>query len=141
MKREEMRKTVVNPRTVFNSTQYGFSQAIIVQGGRRVLLSGQVGVDEHENTVGATLQVQTDSAIDNIEKILSEIGGSLSDVVILRLYIVDSEKHNQGCISEALRTRFPVDPPVTSWIMVSGLSEPEWLIEIEAEAALPDGES
>ncbi|GAP96669.1 hypothetical protein NIES2104_32120 [Leptolyngbya sp. NIES-2104] len=33
--------------------------------------------------------------------------------------------------------RFPVNPPATSWVIVSGLSEPEWLVELEAEAVLP----
>jgi enamine deaminase RidA (YjgF/YER057c/UK114 family) len=33
---------------------------------------------------------------------------------------------------------FPDNPPPSSWIIVSGLSLPEWLIEIEAEAVLAD---
>ncbi|QQB32863.1 hypothetical protein I6I07_19670 [Achromobacter deleyi] len=84
-----MSRTVVNPDTVFNTVQYGFSQAVIVTGQRRMLLSGQVGVDAQERTVGP-----------------------------------------------GLRDRFPVDPPPSSWIIVSGLSLPEWLVEIEAEAML-----
>lgn len=39
-------------------------------------------------------------------------------------------------IAQALRERFKSDPPPSSWIVVSGLSLPEWLIEIEAEAML-----
>lgn len=45
----------------------------------------------------------------------------------MRIYIV-----------AALREYFPEQPPATSWLLVSGLSEPQWLIEIEAEALLPD---
>jgi 2-iminobutanoate/2-iminopropanoate deaminase len=40
-----MQKTVINPETVFNSLQYGFSQAVVIQGERRVVLSGQVEID------------------------------------------------------------------------------------------------
>lgn len=133
-----MQKTVINPKTVFDSLQYGFSQAVVVQGGRRVVLSGQVGVDAEENTVGTDLSTQIEVAINNIEAILAEVGANLSHVVILRIYIVDAAKHDQRSITEALLKRFPVNPPATSWVVVSGLAEPQWLIELEAEAVLPD---
>jgi 2-iminobutanoate/2-iminopropanoate deaminase len=132
-----MERRSVNPRTAVDTLQYGFSQAVIVQGGLRVHLSGQVGVDADERTVGPGLETQTRAAIDNIATILADIGGDLSHVVVLRIYIVESAREDQRFIGQALRERFPADPPATSWIIVSGLSEPEWLIEIEAEAVLP----
>lgn len=134
----ETQRSVLNPKNVFNSLQYGFSQGVVVRGGRRVLLSGQVGVDAEERTVGTGLAVQMNAAIDNIASVLSEIDGTLSDVVFLRLYIKDSAKDDQRIIANTLRERFPVNPPATSWIVVSGLSRPDWLIEIEAEAVLPE---
>lgn len=132
-----MERRSLNPATVADTLQYGFSQAVLVEGGRRVHLSGQVGVDAHERTVGPDLESQTRVALDNIATILAEVGGDLSHVVVLRLYVVESARGDQKFIGRALRERFPVDPPATSWIIVSGLSEPEWLIEIEAEAVLP----
>lgn len=132
-----MSRLVLNPNTVFNTLQYGFSQAVLVQGGRRILLSGQVGVDARQNTVGKDLGIQTTVALDNVEAILAEAGGDLSHVVMMRIYIVESERDNQSKIGKALLERFPENPPATSWIFVSGLSEPDWMIEIEAEALLP----
>ncbi|MEX5627622.1 RidA family protein [Pseudomonas marginalis] len=131
-----MQPKVINPKSVFNSLQYGFSQAIEVPDGRRILLSGQVGVDAQERTVGPGIAEQTDTALDNIEKILAEVEGDLSHVVMLRLYIVESALDRQELIAQALRERFPHNPPPSSWIIVSGLSLPEWLIEIEAEAVI-----
>jgi len=131
-----MQPKVINPKSVFNSPQYGFSQAIEVPDGRRILLSGQVGVDAQERTVGPGIAEQTDTALDNIEKILAEVEGDLSHVVMLRLYIVESARDQQELIAQALRERFPHNPPPSSWIIVSGLSLPEWLIEIEAEAVI-----
>ncbi len=132
-----MQPKVINPKSVFNSLQYGFSQAIEVPDGRRILLSGQVGVDAQERTVGPGMAEQTATALDNIEKILAEVEGDLSHVVMLRLYIVESARDQQELIAQALRERFPHHPPPSSWIIVSGLSLPEWLIEIEAEAVVP----
>ena len=132
-----MQRKVINPTTVFNSLQYGFSQAMEVPQGRRIMLSGQVGVDAQELTLGPGIAEQTATALDNIEKVLAEVGGDLSHVVMLRLYIVESAREQQEPIAEALRQRFAHNPPPSSWIMVSGLSLPEWLIEVEAEAVVP----
>lgn len=134
-----MQGKAINPTTVFNSLQYGFSQAMEVPEGRRILLSGQVGVDAQERTVGPGISEQTAAALDNIEKILAEVGGDLSHVVMLRLYIVESAREQQEPIADALRQRFAHNPPPSSWIIVSGLSLPQWLIEIESEAVIPLG--
>ena len=132
-----MQRRTINPPTVFNSLQYGFSQAMEVREGRRILLSGQVGVDADERTVGPGIAEQTATALDNIEKVLAAAEGDLSHVIMLRLYIVESARDQQEPIAAALRERFPENPPPSSWIIVSGLSLPEWLIEIEAEALIP----
>ena len=132
-----MQRKVINPTTVFNSLQYGFSQAMEVPEGRRIMLSGQVGVDAQERTVGPGVAEQTATALDNVEKVLAAVGGDLSHVIMLRLYIVESAREQQEPIAEALRQRFAHNPPPSSWIIVSGLSLPEWLIEVEAEAVVP----
>ena len=132
-----MQRKVINPTTVFNSLQYGFSQAMEVPEGRRIMLSGQVGVDAQERTVGPGVAEQTATALDNVEKVLAAVGGDLSHVIMLRLYIVESAREQQEPIAEALRQRFAHNPPPSSWIMVSGLSLPEGLIEVEAEAVVP----
>lgn len=53
---------------------------------------------------------------------------------MLRIYIAEAARDDQRPITEALRRAFPSNPPPSSWIIVTGLSLPEWLIEIEAEA-------
>ncbi|KJH75082.1 MULTISPECIES: Rid family hydrolase [unclassified Pseudomonas] len=132
-----MLKTTINPSTVFDSLQYGFSQAVEVTGGRRVLLSGQVGVDEFERTVAPGLYEQTVKAFQNIESILNEAGGNLAHVVMMRIYVAESARDEQDHITRVLLERFADKPPASSWVIVSGLSLPEWLIEIEVEAVLP----
>jgi len=129
--------TTINPSTVFNSLQYGFSQAVEVSSGRRVLLSGQVGVDEQERTVATGLYGQTVKAFENIQSILAGTGGDLSHVVMMRIYIAESVRDEQDQITRVLLERFPDNPPASSWVIVSGLSLPQWLIEIEVEAVVP----
>jgi len=132
-----MPKSTINPSSVFNSLQYGFSQAVEAGNGRRVLLSGQVGVDEQERTVAAGLYEQTVKVFENIQSILAETGGDLSHVIMMRIYIAESARDEQDQITRVLLERFPENPPASSWIIVSGLSLPQWLIEIEVEAVVP----
>src|SRR5690606_27439077 len=98
-------KVVINPDTVFNSLQYGFSQALVVTGQRRVMLSGQVGVDAQERTVGPGMREQTEAALDNIERVLAAAGGEIGQVIMLRIYIRESasSQEEQDAIAEALR--------------------------------------
>ncbi|AMG89302.1 MULTISPECIES: RidA family protein [Bordetella] len=131
-----MPRTALNPDTVFDSLQYGFSQGLIVTGQRRIMLSGQVGVDAQERTVGPGLNEQTDAALDNIERVLAAAGAAMRHIIMLRIYICEDARGDQEVVADALRRRFPDNPPPSSWIIVSGLSLPEWLIEIEAEAML-----
>ena len=134
----KMTKSAINPSTVFNSLQYGFSQGLVVTGNRRVMLSGQVGVDAQEQTVAGGMREQTEAALDNIELVLAEVGGKMDQVIMLRIFIREdaSSPQEQDDIAAALLKRFPVNPPPSSWILISGLARPEWLIEIEAEAML-----
>ena len=133
-----MTKTAINPSTVFNSLQYGFSQGLVVTGQRRLVLSGQVGVDASERTVDGGMREQTEAALDNIELVLAGAGGTIDQVIMLRIFIREdaSSQQEQEDIAAALLKRFPTNPPPSSWILISGLSKPEWLIEIEAEAML-----
>lgn len=131
-------RQVLNPPSVPDTLRYGFSQAVVFRGGRRIVLSGQVGVDADERTVGPDLARQLEAAIRNIAAVLAAARGTLAHVIVLRIYLVDSARGDQRHVGEALRRHFPVDPPATSWVLVSGLSDPAWLVELEAEAVLPD---
>ena len=133
-----MIRRTMNPQGVPDTLRYGFSQAVVTSGGRRVYLSGQVGVDAAEQTVGDDLETQTSAALGNVESILRELGGTLAVVVVLRIYLVEDAEDDLRFVGEALRKRFPVDPPAATWLVVSGLAREDWLIEIEAEAVLPE---
>ncbi|EOA5628643.1 MULTISPECIES: RidA family protein [Providencia] len=134
----KMTKKSINPASIFNSLQYGFSQAIEITGTRQLFLSGQVGVNAAEETVAGGIYEQTVQSLINIEYVLHEAGGDLSQVAMLRIYIKEgfNSHEEQADIAKALKEKFPNNPPASSWVIVSGLSLPEWLIEIEAHAVL-----
>ncbi|MDJ0571792.1 MAG: RidA family protein [Pleurocapsa sp. MO_192.B19] len=133
-----MAKEYINPSTLFPSVKFGFSQIVTTQGGRTVYLSGQAPFDAEENIVGTNLKSQMQQCLKNIKAALEAVGGSLNDVVTLRIYLVDYNPDTDGnAVTEVLKEFFPGDhPPTATWIGVSTLAVKEFLIEIEATAVL-----
>lgn len=133
-----MSKTYLNPDDLFPSEQYGFSQVIATKGTTAIYLSGQVGWDVKQQIVDPLdLGAQTRRALENLEIGVRAAGGSRTDVVSLRLYIVGEHVHNAGPVREALLGFFPPDKlPTSTWIGVPALASKDFLIEIEAVAVL-----
>lgn len=127
----------VDPEDVFDSRRYGFSQAVAVTGGTTVYVSGQVGWNSNELPDGSDLATQTQTAFDNLERVMAAAGGTLADVDALRIYIVSEAAADLSPVSDQLLERFPHDGlPASTWLVVSGLAGEGLLIEIEATATL-----
>ncbi len=122
-----------NPPSVFNSVQYGFSQAVSVTGGRTIHLSGQVGMDANEVIVEG-FKEQVWLAVKNMQAVLENAGATLDDVVSMRIYVVSSVE-DSAPVSEMLRTFFP-NPPATTWLRIAGLAREGLLVELEAVAVI-----
>jgi enamine deaminase RidA (YjgF/YER057c/UK114 family) len=133
-----MSKRYLNPRALFPSQQYGFSQGVATQGKTTVYLSGQVGWNAAQQITDSTdLGSQTRRALENIEVAVAAAGGNRSDIVSLRLYIVGDHIHDARSVRAALLGFFPAENlPTSTWIGVSALASTDFLIEIEAVAVL-----
>ncbi len=132
-----MPKQVVNPPGLFPSLEHGFSQVVVTSGATVVFVSGQAAWDADRRLVGgADLAQQLQQAFRNVETAVVAAGGCLADVVALRIYVVERAMGNIGAIGAALKEWFPADPPASTWLGVSSLARPEFLIEVEATAVL-----
>ena len=133
-----MSKRCINPPELFNSTDFGFSQIVVAQPGQMVFISGQVSWNEQREIVGkGDLKVQTHEALTNLQKAIESAGGTMQDIVMLRIYVVDYQATDGAIIGEALRQFFGTSsPPASTWINVKGLANEDFLIEIEAQAIL-----
>jgi enamine deaminase RidA (YjgF/YER057c/UK114 family) len=133
-----MTKISLNPDALFDSRQYGFSQIVAAQGNRTVYFSGQVAWDEKQNIIGeGDLRAQVWQSLRNVATAVTHTGGTMNDVVALRIYIVHDWMGNTAPVSEGLKAFFPGDhPPTATWIGVQSLARPEFLIEIEGTAVL-----
>jgi len=133
-----MPKEYINPNNLFQSLPYGFSQVVVATGKRMVFISGQTAWDEGKNIVGRDRVLeQARQAFRNLEKAMETAGGTLKDIVALRIYVVDYQAECGTAVGTALREVFSSqNPPASTWIGVSALADPEFLIEIEATAVL-----
>jgi enamine deaminase RidA (YjgF/YER057c/UK114 family) len=112
-------------------------QAVVARG-TLVFLRGQVGQDlETAETVGiGDPAAQADQAMRNVAQLLSEAGSSLDHICRIQVYLVD-RAHREPVyqtIGRWLKGVFPV----STGLIVQGLARPEWLMEIEVTAVIPD---
>jgi 2-iminobutanoate/2-iminopropanoate deaminase len=133
-----MPKEYINPDNLFPSLPHGFSQIVVASGKRMVFISGQTAWDERKKIVGSdSVLEQARQALRNLEKAMGAAGGTLKDIVALRIYVADYQAECGTAIGIALREFFSTqNPPASTWIGVSALADPEFLIEIEATAVL-----
>lgn len=133
-----MAKQHINPHSLFSSVPNGFSQAVVASGRRTIFVSGQTAWDAERNIVGGdSLLEQARQALRNIKAAVDASGGTLDDVVALRIYVVNYQAESARAMSSALREFFSSETaPASTWIGVSALAAPEFLIDIEATAVL-----
>lgn len=105
-----------------------------------VFLSGQVGWNEQQEIVGPNdLRAQTWQTLRNIETAIKAVGGKLTDIVSMRIYIVEEKIEESHHIEAGLKEFFPPEcAPSTTWIGVRALANQDFLIEIEAIGVIED---
>ena len=109
----------------------GYSRA--VRAGNVISVSGTASSDKDGGIVGrGDPYAQTVFIVRKIEEALKELDAGLSDVVRTRIYTTDITRWPE--IARAHKQFFGATKPATSMVQVSGLIDPEMLVEIEAEA-------
>ena len=121
-------------RRIFSGSElegrYSYSRAVVV--GDRVVVSGTAPIwpDGHcDPDVG----VQAERCLEIIGTALEEAGSSLSDVVRTRMYVTDAAYAD--AVGAVHGEAFEGVSPATSMVVVAGLIDERWKVEIEAEAA------
>ena len=102
-----MPREYINPNNLFPSLPYGFSQVVIATGRKMVFVSGQTAWDTQKNIVGGdSVLEQARQAFRNLEKAMEAAGGTLKDIVALRIYVVDYQAECGTAVGIVLRDFF-----------------------------------
>lgn len=112
-------------------------QAVIA--GRTIYLRGQVPQDleTRENVAVGDPAGQAEKVMQNIDMLLKECGSGLADICKVTIYLTDI-RHREAVYRVAGRWMKGVFPVFTGLVVVA-LARPEWLVEIDVTAVIPDG--
>jgi len=113
---------------------FGFSRAVVAGG--RVTVAGTAPIPPAGGAAPAGAYAQAKLCLDLISEALTNAGSSLEHVVRTRIYITDAAHWHQ--VARAHGEVFADIRPAATAVVVAGLLDPAWLVEIEAEAVLPD---
>jgi enamine deaminase RidA (YjgF/YER057c/UK114 family) len=112
----------------------GYSRALRV--GDRVLVAGTAPIWP-DGSCDPDPQAQAARCLELITAALAEVGAAPEHVVRTRMYVVDAA--DWEAVGRAHGAVFSEVRPVTSMVVVAGLLDPRWRVEIEAEAVVPAG--
>jgi enamine deaminase RidA (YjgF/YER057c/UK114 family) len=104
-------------------------------GGRRLLVGGQVAVDKDGNVVGkGDMQAQIEQVGKNIQACLTAAGANVSDVTLARAYVTDAAAFSKN--ADILARYLGPETKTSNTAAMSLAAGPDYLVEIEAVANL-----
>ncbi|MDN7182169.1 RidA family protein [Caballeronia sp. SEWSISQ10-4 2] len=111
-------------------------QAVVANG--TVYVRGQIGqdLDTRESVGIGDVAVQTEKAMANIAMLLGEAGSKLEDICKITIYLVDVRYREAvyTVVGKWLKGVYPV----STGLVISALARPEWLVEIDVIAVIPN---
>ena len=110
-------------------------QAVVA--GNTIYVRGQIGTDFDGNLIGlGDPAAQAEQAMKNVDQLLREAGSELSHIVKTTTYLTDPRYREPvyRVVGEWLRGVYPI----STGLVVAGLGQPEWLMEIDVIAVKPE---
>jgi len=128
-----VRPEIISPASVHSTAGVGYSH--VARVGNLVFIAGQVALDRDNGLVGeGDIETQVRQAYANLGAILAELGGSFRNVVKFTTYLTRRE---DLAAFRKVRNEVLGEPfPPNTLLFVAGLARPEYMVEIEAVAAL-----
>lgn len=127
----------LNPTGLHKNPAY--TQVVVVSGNAKTIyVGGQNSVDATGNIVGkGDIKAQTEKALQNLETALKAGGAELQHVVKWNIYILQGQSAQAGFEAfQGVWGRRP-NPPAITGVFVPALAHPDFLVEIDAVAVVP----
>jgi enamine deaminase RidA (YjgF/YER057c/UK114 family) len=127
--------TRLNPDTMHKNP--AFSQAAVISSDMQIVyVGGQNAVNAEGKIVGKDIGTQTEQALTNVKLALEAAGATFDDVFKMTIYFVQGQDVQAGFAASQKIIPKGTPAPTISGIMVAGLANPDYLVEIEAVAAI-----
>lgn len=112
-------------------------QAVVARG-TMIFLRGQCpqNLDDAKNIDSHDPVEQTHKVMQNIKQLIEEAGGKMEHLVKVVVYITDV-RHREA-IYRTMGEYIKDVHPVSTGLVVQALARPEWLVEIDGTAVIPD---
>jgi enamine deaminase RidA (YjgF/YER057c/UK114 family) len=130
---------IFNPDTMAKPAA-GYSHVAEVTGGKIVYIAGQVALDRAGNLVGKDdFHAQVQQVFENLKAAVEAAGGDSHSIIKLNYYCSEKVDPAQIPVVREIRDKYvdTANPPTSTFVVVSRLVRPEWLIEIDAVAVVP----
>ena len=128
----------LNPSTLPNAGEMGYSQISIVEPGRMAFISGQVAWQPGGETAPDNLAEQMHLVSKNARSALSAVHAKPEDVVMARIYVTDLTTERLEQLMPAFLETFDGAQPCVTGIGVQALAAPELQVELELIVRIPD---
>ena len=112
----------------------GFSRAVV--DGRHVSVSGTAPIMPDGADPPPDAYRQTTRVLEIIVATLAEAGAGPEDVVRTRTYLTNAEDWQD--VGRAHGEVFASVRPASTMVVVAGFLDPRWVVEMEADAILPE---
>ena len=122
-----------------NMAKRGYSQIAEITSGKLVLIAGQVPHDVNDKMVGdGNFEAQVEQVFKNLGLALEAAGGSWKNLVKINNYCHISVTQELRNGYRVIRDRYinTAAPPVSTFIYVPRLAQPNWLFEMDAMAVI-----
>ena len=117
-----------------------FSQVVSTEGrGKTIYIGGQNAVNAAGEMIGkGDIGRQTEQVMENLQTALSACGAGFQNLVKLTIIIVQGQDLNQGFKASQKYLGGLEHPPAVTGFFVAALAHPDYLVEVEAIAFLPE---
>ncbi len=107
----------------------------VVRAGATIYIAGQVGRNAAGQLVGAgDITAQAHQVFDNVRAALAAAGAGFEHLVRITIYLTDVRYREP--FNAVQRTYLTANLPASTLLIVAGLAQPEYLVEVDAIAWL-----
>lgn len=133
-----MGKTHINPDTLNDAAEQGYTHVVASRGGTTLYISGQAAFDKDMNLIGAgDFETQVGAALENLRLALKAANATIEDLVRMDYYIVDYKPDYLDRLAPIEAKFFgEAKRPASTILGVQALAMPGPMIEVDATAVI-----